>query len=84
MELRPQHLLLDRTAPAHVLDETLQILLVAVDELDLDLPEPTDDPLALEHGHAVVDDLGATRTNRLTPRAQPRYRDQLVPVQMGS
>ena len=82
MELRPQHLLLDGTAPAHVSDEALEILLVAVHELDLDLTEPTNDALPLEHRHAVVDDLGATRPNRLPPRPQPRDRDELAPVQM--
>ena len=61
-----------RAGLAQLLLESSQHSLVAVEQLDLDLPEAARDPLALEHGDVVVDDLGAADADALAARAQPR------------
>ncbi len=51
-----------------------EILLVASDELDLDLVEPPGDPLPLEHRHRVLGHLRTPRADALAPGAQARDR----------
>src|SRR5207244_3260352 len=57
-----------------------QGLLVAVQELDLDLAKPSRDALVVEYGHRVVDDLGAAGTDDLAARSQPCHgHERLLP-----
>ena len=55
-------------------------LLVAVEQLDLELLEAPRHPLMVEHGDGVVDDLGAVGPDPLAPRAQARDRHQRGPA----
>ena len=68
---------------AQLLLEPPQRALVAVEQLDLDLAEPAGDVLALEHGDAVVDDLGAVGEDPLAARAQAGHRDELGAAEVG-
>ena len=70
VELRLELLGLVGTGLAQLLGEPAERLLVAVDQLDLDLAEALGDPLALEHRDAVVDDLGALGQDHLAAGAQ--------------
>ena len=63
--------------------EPAECLLVAVEELDLELAEARGHPLAVEDGHRVVDDLGAVGPHALPARAQPRDPNELPAAQMG-
>ena len=58
------------TGLAELLGEPAERLLVSVDQLDLDLAKALGDPLAHEHGDAVVDDLGALGQDHLAAGAQ--------------
>ncbi len=50
--------------------EPAQGALVALEQLDLELAEPSRHALALDHGDVVVDDLGALRAHALAAGAQ--------------
>ena len=76
VELRLELAGLVGTGLAQLLREPAQRLLVAVDQLDLDLAEAARDPLALEHGDAVVDDLGALGEDHLAAGAEPGDRHE--------
>ena len=62
--------------PAQLLLELAQRALVAVEQLDLELAEAAGDVLALEHGDAVVHDLGAAGADPLPAGAQARDGDE--------
>ena len=70
VELRLQLAGLVSACLAQLLGQLAQRLLVPVDQLDLDLAEAPGDPLAFEHGDAVVDDLGALGQDHLAAGAQ--------------
>ena len=70
--------------PAQLLLEPAQRSLVAVEQLDLDLAEAAGDVLALEHGDAVVDDLGAAGADPLAAGAQAGDGDELGAAEVGA
>ena len=72
VELRLQLAGRPGAGPAQLLLELAQRSLVAVEQLDLDLPEAARHVLALEHGDAVVHDLGAAGADPLPAGAQAR------------
>ena len=72
-----------RSRLAERLLEPAQRLLVAVEQLDLELAEARGHPLAVEHRDRVVHDLGAVRAHDLAPRPQARDAHELRPAQVG-
>ena len=79
VELRLQLAGLVGAGLAQLLGEPAQRPLVALEQLDLDLPEAAGDPLALEHRDAVVDDLGSPGEDPLATRAQAGDRHERAP-----
>ena len=57
----------DRAGATELLPEPAEGLLVAVEELHLELAEAPGDALADQDGDGVVDDLGTARPNALAP-----------------
>jgi len=82
VELRSQWSASRRAGLAEVLFEPPKRLLVAVHELDLDLPEAARDPLALEHGDVVVHDLGTGCADSFAARSQPSDRHEVAAAQV--
>ena len=81
-ELRPELGGRCRTRAAKLLREAAERVLVAADELDLELAEATGDALADEDGDGVLDDLGAVREDSLPPRLQARDRHHLATAEV--
>lgn len=72
------------TGLAQRLLDPFQRLLVALEQLHLELVEAARDLLILEHRHAVVHDLGAVRADAGAPRAQARDGHELVAAHVGA
>ena len=69
------------TRAAQRLLQPAQRVLVAVEQLDFQLPEAARHPLVVEHGNRVVDHLDASGANDLPAGPQPRHRHERLCTQ---